>query len=148
MAWYVLLSGPAKPTKDHPINASVVQANDAADFMRQWNIDPAKEGVPGQTSAGFPTKAQAQAAADAVNKQTGGSSSNAISTPPAPTTPGDVAAGVSGALGIKDPLAPLFQNNIWLRVGQVALGLILIAVGVAKLTNTVPIATKIAGLVK
>lgn len=46
-----------------------------------------------------------------------------------------------------NPLGALFQANIWIRVGQVAIGLILIAVGVAKLTNAVPAATKIARMV-
>lgn len=47
-----------------------------------------------------------------------------------------------------NPLGPLFQAHIWIRVGEVAVGLILIAVGVAKLTNAVPIATKIARTIK
>lgn len=45
-----------------------------------------------------------------------------------------------------DVLKPLFQANIWIRVGEVALGIVLIAVGLARLTNAVPIATKIAGI--
>lgn len=57
--------------------------------------------------------------------------------------PGSVASSVTN-----DLLKPLFQAHIWLRVGEVALGLILIAVGVARMTNAVPLATKIAGVVK
>lgn len=59
--------------------------------------------------------------------------------------------GVAKATGTalsSNPLAALFNAHIWIRVGEVALGLILIAVGVAKLTNAVPLATKIAGYVK
>jgi hypothetical protein len=37
------------------------------------------------------------------------------------------------------------QSQLWIRVVEVGLGLLLIAVGVAKLTHAVPIATKIAG---
>jgi hypothetical protein len=44
-------------------------------------------------------------------------------------------------------LAPLFQAHLWLRVVEVGLGLVLIAVGVAKLTNALPAATKIAKMV-
>lgn len=55
---------------------------------------------------------------------------------------GGVGAQVVNA--VTNPLSPLFQANLWMRVGQVALGLILIAVGVAKMTNAVPIATRIA----
>lgn len=43
----------------------------------------------------------------------------------------------------------VFQSgSLWIRVAEVALGLLLIAVGVAKLTNAVPIATKVAKYVK
>lgn len=55
------------------------------------------------------------------------------------------ASDITGSL---NPLAGLFQANIWIRVGEVVLGLILIAIGVAKMTNVVPIATKIAKMVK
>jgi hypothetical protein len=44
-------------------------------------------------------------------------------------------------------LGPLFQANIWERAGEVLLGLVLIAIGVARLTHAVPIATKVAGAV-
>lgn len=53
-----------------------------------------------------------------------------------------------GLAAATNPIGALFQAHIWIRVGEVALGLILIAVGVAKLTNAVPIATKIAKVVK
>lgn len=52
------------------------------------------------------------------------------------------------ALTSLNPLAGLFQANIWERVAMVGLGIILIAVGVAQLTHAVPIATKIATAVK
>ncbi|MGH2866771.1 MAG: hypothetical protein ACRDNK_04265 [Solirubrobacteraceae bacterium] len=52
-------------------------------------------------------------------------------------------AGAAAASGISG----LFQGAIWLRVAEVALGIILLAVGIAKLTNAVPIATKVAGVV-
>ena len=58
------------------------------------------------------------------------------------------AAGTSkytGAGGVSaNPLAGLFQGALWLRVAEVALGLLLIAVGLARLTHAVPIATRIA----
>lgn len=63
---------------------------------------------------------------------------------------GDVpgAKALSGLDAIGAFFSSLGEANTWLRVGEVALGLILIAVGVAKLTNAVPLATKIAGIVK
>lgn len=45
------------------------------------------------------------------------------------------------------PIAGFFQLNLWLRVAEVGLGLLLVAVGVAKLTNAVPAATKVAAAV-
>jgi hypothetical protein len=47
----------------------------------------------------------------------------------------------SGILGF---LGRLSDGNLWLRVGEGVLGIVLIAIGVAKLTNAVPVATKIA----
>jgi hypothetical protein len=45
-------------------------------------------------------------------------------------------------------LGKLANANLWMRVGEVILGLLLIAVGVAEMTHAVPIATKIASAVK
>lgn len=50
----------------------------------------------------------------------------------------------NAAVNSANPLGGLFQANLWLRVAEVGLGLLLVAVGVAKLTNAVPAATKIA----
>jgi hypothetical protein len=41
----------------------------------------------------------------------------------------------------------LSQGNTWVRVAEGLLGIILIAVGLARLTHAVPVATKIAGAV-
>jgi hypothetical protein len=38
----------------------------------------------------------------------------------------------------------LTSGNLWLRIGEVVLGLILIAVGVARLTHAIPAATQVA----
>ncbi|GAA0286827.1 hypothetical protein GCM10009527_097920 [Actinomadura nitritigenes] len=57
---------------------------------------------------------------------------------------GTLAATAAGLNVTYDVLKPLFQANIWIRVGEVALGIILIAVGLARITNAIPIATKIA----
>jgi hypothetical protein len=57
---------------------------------------------------------------------------------------GKIAATTSLNLPFSGVLSGLFQANIWLRVGEVVLGLVLIAVGIARLTTSVPAATKIA----
>jgi hypothetical protein len=87
----------------------------------------------GQGYQMFATKAQAQSGAAAVNKQT------------SPTSPGNP---LSGLAAIGDFFGRLGQANTWIRIGEVALGLLLVAIGVAKMTNVVPIATKIAGVIK
>lgn len=53
---------------------------------------------------------------------------------------GKAVAGVS----VTGFLSALTNAATWLRVAEVGLGIILLAVGVAKLTNAVPVATKIA----
>lgn len=56
------------------------------------------------------------------------------------------AATTAGELG--SIFSVLQSGALWVRVGEVALGLILLAIGVAKLTNAVPIATKVASYVR
>ncbi len=51
---------------------------------------------------------------------------------------------LSGVAAIGDFLGRLTEANTWIRAGQVVLGLILIAVGVARITRAVPIATAVA----
>lgn len=41
-----------------------------------------------------------------------------------------------------------FSANFWIRAGEVILGLILLAIGVARLTGAVPLATKVARYVR
>lgn len=45
---------------------------------------------------------------------------------------------------IGDFLSRLTKANTWLRVGEVLISLVLLGVGVARITNAVPLATKIA----
>jgi len=52
---------------------------------------------------------------------------------------------LGGALtDINGFLSRLTQRNTWIRVGEILLGVVLIAVGVARMTNAVSAATKIA----
>lgn len=67
------------------------------------------------------------------------------------TTPGGVwgALAQSSGLGaVGEFVKGLGQASTWLRVGEGVLGLVLIAVGVARLTHAVPVATSIAKAVK
>lgn len=55
-----------------------------------------------------------------------------------------VTANQSGLAAIGNFLSTLGQANLWIRVGEVILGIVLLAVGVARITRAVPVATKIA----
>jgi hypothetical protein len=48
---------------------------------------------------------------------------------------GGAANSAANALKSLNPLAPLFQANIWLRVGEFALGVVLIGIGLARITG-------------
>lgn len=73
---------------------------------------------------GFPTQADAKAYADTLHS---------------------IGKTVTGAVtSTSDFLSRLTDPNTWVRIAEVVLGLVLIAVGVAKLTNAVPVATKVA----
>jgi hypothetical protein len=57
---------------------------------------------------------------------------------------GNAAGTVTGTAGVTDFLSRLSSANTWERVAMVALGMLLIAIGVAHITHAVPIATKVA----
>jgi hypothetical protein len=71
-----------------------------------------------------------------------------------PTAVADAASGstlvkgtgaIENALtAIPDFISRLTSANLWERIGEVVLGLILVAVGVAHITHAVPLATKVA----
>jgi cell wall-associated NlpC family hydrolase len=65
---------------------------------------------------------------------------------------GKVGDALHAVVGWSDALVKfigaLLNPNTWLRIGEVALGMMLIAVGTAKLTNAVPVATKVAKTLK
>jgi hypothetical protein len=78
-------------------------------------------------------------AAVAQQSQPGGKNANILN--PA-TAANAVATQATGTL--TDFLSRLSRGSTWIRVAEVALGLVLIAVGVAKMTSAVPAATKLA----
>lgn len=55
---------------------------------------------------------------------------------------------LSGAQTAETIFSVLQSPNLWIRAGEVVLGLVLLAVGIARLTNAVPIATKVASYVR
>jgi hypothetical protein len=53
---------------------------------------------------------------------------------------------LSGVAAIGDFFQRLGQASTWIRVGEVLLGLILLGVGIARMTNAVPLASKVAAV--
>jgi hypothetical protein len=110
-----------------------------------WGIPAGGQPPPqlsGYFEAGpFPTQADAKAYENAIG--TG-------SILPTPGTPivGDIQNPISSwesALeSIGSVISRLTSANLWERIGEVALGLILIAAGVSHMTHAVPLATKVA----
>lgn len=94
---------------------------------------------------GFATEAQAVAHPQTMNyvqAALGGEQAlTGINVTPGVVTPGSIATGAGDVASVVS--GPDWQT-IFLRVGEGLLGLLLIAVGVAKLTNAVPAATAIA----
>lgn len=102
-------------------------------FVSQSKTDGAKN-----LAGPFPTQAAAQAWADSYNKN-----------PHNPKAGNDLSKSGSIATNDQPPSVPdilgkVNASNLILRVAEIGLGLVLIAVGVAKLTTAVPVATKIA----
>lgn len=57
---------------------------------------------------------------------------------------GHLPSPLSGLAAIGDFFHRLTEGNTWLRIGEGLLGIILIALGIARMTHAVPAATKIA----
>ncbi len=58
---------------------------------------------------------------------------------------GGIASKVNSTVGgVTDFLGRLTDPNTWIRVAEITLGVILVAIGLAKMTNAIPVATKIA----
>jgi hypothetical protein len=97
--------------------------------LHVYTVKQSSTKPPGAVAGPYTTQAQAQAKADALNQ---GSTA----------TPGHIAVAAG-----EDILTGQTGTNVgnWLlRIGEVLLGLVLIAVGMARITRAVPVATKIA----
>jgi hypothetical protein len=104
-------------------------------------VEAASNPAPGRSQGPFATEAAAE---DALK---GLQSGNPLKEPVL-DAPADAAKKLipSSLLTSGQFLGDLTNANTWIRVGEVVLGLILIAVGVAELTHAIPIATKVAGI--
>lgn len=84
-----------------------------------------------------------QTAANAALKSMGGGPGSLPSQIHNAQGPG-LPSPLGGLAAIGDFFGRLSEGSTWIRVGEVVLGLILLAVGVARITHAVPAATKIA----
>lgn len=92
--------------------------------LHLYTIKQSSSKPPGAVAGPFSSQSEAETQAVSLNK--GGVA-----------TPGNIAKqAVSSALTSANPFAGFYQQNLWLRVGEFVLGVILIGVGLAKLTGT------------
>jgi hypothetical protein len=91
-----------------------------------------------------------QQAADAYMAAQGGGAdiSRSPLTKAANTATSAATGGLTGLAAIGDFFSRLTQASTWLRIGEGILGLLLIAVGTARMTHAVPAAAQIAKAVK
>jgi hypothetical protein len=135
-SWWVI----AYTQEAGPITYQYFQGTQA---QAQAQANLAVEQLGGTNLSGpYATKAAAQAAVKAgkVNKGTSvGQNPN-----PGTTTGINLGNAIPGLTDIANFFDRLGEANTWIRVGEVILGLVLIAAGIAKITHAVPIATDVA----
>jgi hypothetical protein len=130
MPFYVFAVIPAKMASQTP-HAYVTGNITEAEYQHTYGQSPANAGIPGQTNAGFPTKAAAQAAANAFNKNPG---------PPlggvtGPSVVPKISNPVAGIAEVGAVLKAFFQQitraEMWRSLGWTVLGFLLMIIGAA-----------------
>jgi hypothetical protein len=136
VSWYVVWTGSLTSVKNLTHTYHVVQ------LASPPAVDSPYAGqTVVQVQGPFATKAAAEKAIGAA----GTSGQGGLTVNPDPSAPqANQAPTLGGLAAIGDFFARLTEAAVWERIGEVVLGLLLIAVGVAKLTHAVPVATKIA----
>jgi hypothetical protein len=125
MTWYAVALADTNATQIGNVTASVQQFANLAAFKAATGTTPSQMGIPGQTDAGFPTRLQAQAAANRFNALPKGDRS-AGGKPLAPSVAKMPNIDILGK----------FNLGAWmLRIGEVLLGIVLVGVGVARITG-------------
>ncbi len=115
----------------------------------EWNADQAS-GVDAPnfenigSPDGYPTRAAAQKAVNAFNGQSNASKLSQAGVTTAPDVPNPL----TGVAAIGDFFSRLTQASTWVRVGEVAVGLILLGIGLNSLLKGKPmqVVTGAAGL--
>lgn len=135
MPWFVaLVTSPKTGTGN--VTAIVEQFASAAAFQKATGSSPAGL-VPGETAAGYPTRAAAQKAADAYNKS--GAGKAATGAAPYNDYVGAGTPGPSNPLKGIDAIGAFFNKlgdrNLWIRVGKVVIGGLLLVIGLVHITG-------------
>lgn len=129
----------------YAVEVDVPHAGETISYIQASSSQQAGETYPGSTVLGGPY-ASAAAAEKAYPQGSHGTRAVTPGLPP-PTTsdkPVQLPNPLGGLAAIGDFFSRLTEASTWERIGQVALGLLLIAVGVAHLTHAVPLATAVA----
>lgn len=119
----------------------------AGSAYASWNAKNSQTtaGTNAQTFMLMVTEQGLTKAIQAVGTFVGSSLPAATANAASSTTAVKGAGAVESALtAIPDFISRLTSANLWERIGEVVLGLILVAVGVAHITHAVPIATAVA----
>jgi hypothetical protein len=128
MTWYAVALANSNATQIGDVTAIVQQFPNLAAFKQATGTTPSQMGIPGQTDAGYPTQALAQQAANRFNAL----SKDQRSAGGKPLAPNLAAP----ALNLGNDLLGKFNLSSWfLRIGEILLGLVLIGVGIARLTG-------------
>lgn len=98
----------------------------------------------GSEASGYRAKGYAAYATQAEAEKTalaGGATAGALGAAGAAAAPANPSTGWAS---VTDFLSRLTQASTWLRVAEVGIGIVLLAIGIARVTRSVPVATKIA----
>ena len=127
-----------------PVNTGIASPN----VYPQWGIGG---GTPGSSAGWKVVEARNESQKLTYSEQgyltwysSDAAAKNAIASEESPYQSGEPQNAIPGLAQIGDFFGSLTQGSTWVRVGQVVLGVILIAVGVARITHAVPAATRIA----
>jgi len=113
----------------------------------EWLLDQATGSWSGLVNLGIPDNASSAQAMAAAQKYAAAHHTTTPTTSSAQANQNAeqyLTSSVPGLSQVGDFFSRLTSANTWLRIGEGLLGVVLIAVGIARITNAVPIATKIA----
>lgn len=139
--WFWIVPQSEVNDASRPSNAVLFPVDDTSALFNTINGDnafPYKGGNYVRYQGPFTSQSAAQAANPGGGNPTAAGLRQGLTNPTNPLTGGNPNLGgaLATALTSGNPLAGLFQAHIWLRVGEFALGAIMICAGLAKLAES------------